>query len=121
MYENISININTICHILRCRKMRDDAAGATDRATRRRAFASGGAARQAAPKALAGAGVGCTKRDGPRDDAGYISAFEYISGNVQKMFAANANKLYERDVRQYADAGEGRTTSGNYSTSARHR
>ena len=42
-------NINAICQILRCRQMRDDAAGATDRATRRRAFAADRAARPAAP------------------------------------------------------------------------
>ena len=98
---------------------RDDDAVVTARATRRAAFASDRAARRAAP-ASQGRAWGARCATGP-ETTPVISAFEYISGNVQKMFAANANKLYERDVRQYADAGEGRTTSGNYSTSARHR
>ena len=41
-----------------------------------------------------------------------ISAFEYASGNVQKMFAANANNLYEVTFFGDADPGQGGAVVG---------
>lgn len=42
-----------------------------------------------------------------------ISAFEYASANIQKMFAANATKLYDVSVIEPVEVASGRT-SGNY-------